>query len=249
MGFVWPLHTQARQLPGQVRAEPKEKWILQFSLFGVFLSETSWFSGINLRIDIPWNRKAVEPSFPCSCRWTVTCLWWEALPLWLFPSFVFQVFGQTPFYTVENAQWSLWPEIPHDMVSKILEWRKVCGGGRRSWIWSATGWGRRRDPEDDWKELWSEHIEQTVSIQVDISFFCVFPTWASDAGEFFPLYSNPWFTNGIHLSCPLWPLGSRCLEHCVWKNSEATPKPERAWELIGNACHGCGTGSGSPWAT
>ncbi|KAM5202878.1 regulator of G-protein signaling protein-like isoform 3-T6 [Hipposideros larvatus] len=37
----------------------------------------------------------------------------------------FQVFGQTPFYTVENAQWSLWPEIPHDMIAKykgLLTW-------------------------------------------------------------------------------------------------------------------------------
>ncbi|KAM8812085.1 regulator of G-protein signaling protein-like [Rhynchonycteris naso] len=35
------------------------------------------------------------------------------------------VFGQTPFYTVENAQWSLWPEIPHDLVPKykgLLTW-------------------------------------------------------------------------------------------------------------------------------
>ncbi|XP_054443492.1 regulator of G-protein signaling protein-like [Pteronotus mesoamericanus] len=35
------------------------------------------------------------------------------------------VFGQTPFYTVENAEWSLWPEIPHDLVSKykgLLTW-------------------------------------------------------------------------------------------------------------------------------
>ncbi|KAF6293648.1 regulator of G protein signaling like 1 [Rhinolophus ferrumequinum] len=35
------------------------------------------------------------------------------------------VFGQTPFYTVENAQWSLWPEIPHDMIAKykgLLTW-------------------------------------------------------------------------------------------------------------------------------
>ncbi|XP_066113120.1 regulator of G-protein signaling protein-like [Saccopteryx bilineata] len=35
------------------------------------------------------------------------------------------IFGQTPFYTVENAQWSLWPEIPHDLVPKykgLLTW-------------------------------------------------------------------------------------------------------------------------------
>ncbi|XP_015425376.1 PREDICTED: regulator of G-protein signaling protein-like [Myotis davidii] len=35
------------------------------------------------------------------------------------------VFGQTPFYTVENAQWSLWPEIPHDLIPKykgLLTW-------------------------------------------------------------------------------------------------------------------------------
>ncbi|XP_053772073.1 regulator of G-protein signaling protein-like isoform X2 [Desmodus rotundus] len=35
------------------------------------------------------------------------------------------VFGQTPFYTVENAEWSLWPEIPHDLISKysgLLTW-------------------------------------------------------------------------------------------------------------------------------
>ncbi|XP_036891195.1 regulator of G-protein signaling protein-like [Sturnira hondurensis] len=29
------------------------------------------------------------------------------------------VFGQTPFYTVENAEWSLWPEIPHDLISEF----------------------------------------------------------------------------------------------------------------------------------
>ncbi|XP_045439113.1 regulator of G-protein signaling protein-like [Pipistrellus kuhlii] len=35
------------------------------------------------------------------------------------------VFGQTPFYTVENAQWSLCPEIPHDFIPKykgLLSW-------------------------------------------------------------------------------------------------------------------------------
>ncbi|XP_015441616.1 regulator of G-protein signaling protein-like [Pteropus alecto] len=35
------------------------------------------------------------------------------------------VFGQTPFYTVDNAQWSLWPEIPHDLTAKykgLLTW-------------------------------------------------------------------------------------------------------------------------------
>lgn len=58
----------------------------------------------------------------------------EALPLSLFPSFLLQVFGQTPFYTVDNAQWSLWPEIPHDLVSEILEWQRVWDGGRGSRI-------------------------------------------------------------------------------------------------------------------
>ncbi|KAH0503536.1 Regulator of G-protein signaling protein-like [Microtus ochrogaster] len=35
------------------------------------------------------------------------------------------VFGQTPFYNVENSQWSLWPEIPYDLVAKykgLLTW-------------------------------------------------------------------------------------------------------------------------------
>ncbi|XP_012658032.1 regulator of G-protein signaling protein-like [Otolemur garnettii] len=35
------------------------------------------------------------------------------------------VFGQTPMYTVENSQWSLWPEIPSDTVAKykgLLTW-------------------------------------------------------------------------------------------------------------------------------
>nr|XP_044614435.1 regulator of G-protein signaling protein-like isoform X1 [Equus asinus] len=35
------------------------------------------------------------------------------------------VFGQTPFYTVENSQWSLWPEIPYDLIAKykgLLTW-------------------------------------------------------------------------------------------------------------------------------
>nr|XP_045732353.1 regulator of G-protein signaling protein-like [Mirounga angustirostris] len=35
------------------------------------------------------------------------------------------VFGQTPFYTVENSQWSLWPEIPYDLMAKykgLLTW-------------------------------------------------------------------------------------------------------------------------------
>ncbi|XP_077013300.1 regulator of G-protein signaling protein-like [Tamandua tetradactyla] len=35
------------------------------------------------------------------------------------------VFGQVPFYTVENSQWSLWPEIPHDLIAKykgLLTW-------------------------------------------------------------------------------------------------------------------------------
>ncbi|KAM7053660.1 regulator of G-protein signaling protein-like [Molossus nigricans] len=35
------------------------------------------------------------------------------------------VFGQAPFYTVENAQWSLWPEIPYDLIPKykgLLTW-------------------------------------------------------------------------------------------------------------------------------
>ncbi|XP_008072595.1 regulator of G-protein signaling protein-like [Carlito syrichta] len=35
------------------------------------------------------------------------------------------VFGQTPFYTVEISQWSLWPEIPYDLIAKykgLLTW-------------------------------------------------------------------------------------------------------------------------------
>ncbi|XP_006142391.1 regulator of G-protein signaling protein-like isoform X2 [Tupaia chinensis] len=35
------------------------------------------------------------------------------------------VFGQTPIYTVENSQWSLWPEIPYNLISKykgLLTW-------------------------------------------------------------------------------------------------------------------------------
>uniref|UniRef100_A0A8C2VIN9 Regulator of G protein signaling like 1 n=1 Tax=Chinchilla lanigera TaxID=34839 RepID=A0A8C2VIN9_CHILA len=35
------------------------------------------------------------------------------------------VFGQTPCYTVENSQWSLWPEIPYNLISKykgLLTW-------------------------------------------------------------------------------------------------------------------------------
>ncbi|XP_075853112.1 regulator of G-protein signaling protein-like [Microcebus murinus] len=35
------------------------------------------------------------------------------------------VFGQTPFYTVENSQWSLWPELPYNLVAKykgLLTW-------------------------------------------------------------------------------------------------------------------------------
>ncbi|KAG8517139.1 Regulator of G-protein signaling protein-like, partial [Galemys pyrenaicus] len=35
------------------------------------------------------------------------------------------VFGQTPFYTVENSEWSLWPELPYDLIAKykgLLTW-------------------------------------------------------------------------------------------------------------------------------
>ncbi|KAM5237771.1 regulator of G-protein signaling protein-like [Ctenodactylus gundi] len=35
------------------------------------------------------------------------------------------VFGQTPLYNVENSQWSLWPEIPYDLIPKykgLLTW-------------------------------------------------------------------------------------------------------------------------------
>ncbi|PNJ53662.1 RGSL1 isoform 9, partial [Pongo abelii] len=35
------------------------------------------------------------------------------------------VFGQTPFYTVENSQWSLWPEMPCNLIAKykgLLTW-------------------------------------------------------------------------------------------------------------------------------
>ncbi|XP_048214133.1 regulator of G-protein signaling protein-like [Perognathus longimembris pacificus] len=35
------------------------------------------------------------------------------------------VFGQTPFYTVESSQWSLWPEMPYDLMckyKKLLTW-------------------------------------------------------------------------------------------------------------------------------
>ncbi|XP_058394059.1 regulator of G-protein signaling protein-like isoform X2 [Diceros bicornis minor] len=35
------------------------------------------------------------------------------------------VFGQTPFYTVDNSEWSLWPEMPYDLIAKykgLLTW-------------------------------------------------------------------------------------------------------------------------------
>ncbi|XP_058286556.1 regulator of G-protein signaling protein-like isoform X5 [Hylobates moloch] len=58
------------------------------------------------------------------------------------------VFGQTPFYTVENSQWSLWPEIPCNLElisfikspegAKMMRWKKAdqwllqkCIGGVR----------------------------------------------------------------------------------------------------------------------
>ncbi|ELW70898.1 Regulator of G-protein signaling protein-like protein [Tupaia chinensis] len=48
------------------------------------------------------------------------------------------VFGQTPIYTVENSQWSLWPEIPYNLVTKMMRWKKAdqwllekCIGGVR----------------------------------------------------------------------------------------------------------------------
>ena len=41
---------------------------------------------------------------------------WVCLFLFRSPHFSLQVFGQTPFYNVEKSQWSLWPEIPYDLV-------------------------------------------------------------------------------------------------------------------------------------
>ncbi|KAM4861329.1 regulator of G-protein signaling protein-like isoform 2-T2 [Thomomys bottae] len=61
------------------------------------------------------------------------------------------VFGQTPFYTVESSQWSLWPEIPYDLElisfiksqegAKMMRWQKAdqwllekCIGGVRGML-------------------------------------------------------------------------------------------------------------------
>jgi len=45
-------------------------------------------------------------------------LGWGSWRIFLFklPHSSSQVFGQTPFYNVELSQWSLWPEIPYDLV-------------------------------------------------------------------------------------------------------------------------------------
>lgn len=43
--------------------------------------------------------------------------------------FLSQVFGQTPFYNVENSQWSLWPEIPYDLVRFLNGKRFRAEGG------------------------------------------------------------------------------------------------------------------------
>lgn len=66
---------------------------------------------------------------------------------------------------------------------------------------------------------------QTASSQVDISPFCVLPHGQTIAGEFSPLYPSLWSASDIHLLCPLWSLGGKCLEHHL-ENSGATPQQE-----------------------
>lgn len=65
--------------------------------------------------------------------------------------FLLQVFGQTPFYTVENSQWSLWPEIPFDMV-RFLNVRGfgMGGEGAKFEVWGEKWRGKReRRPRGD----------------------------------------------------------------------------------------------------
>lgn len=61
-----------------------------------------------------------------------------------FPSFLLQVFGQTPFYAVENSQWSLWPEIPYDVV-RFLNGRGfgLGGEGTKFEVWHERWRGKR----------------------------------------------------------------------------------------------------------
>lgn len=66
-------------------------------------------------------------------------LWRRFLSQSYFPS---QVFGQTPFYNVENSQWSLWPEIPYNLVRFLNGTRfRAEGGG----VFEEFGHGEEED--------------------------------------------------------------------------------------------------------
>ena len=62
------------------------------------MGKASWFTGINLRINVPWNRKAVEPLFPCDYRWTMTLSRRDALdPFGCFLAFFFRSLARHHF--------------------------------------------------------------------------------------------------------------------------------------------------------
>lgn len=62
------------------------------------MRKASWFTGINLRINVPWNRKAVEPLFPCDYRWTMTLSQRDALdPFGCFLAFFFRSLARHHF--------------------------------------------------------------------------------------------------------------------------------------------------------
>lgn len=149
-----------------------------------------WFGVINLRINDPSNRKTAEPLFLHGCR-TTSWIWREALALWLFPGFLLQVFGQTPFYNVEKSQWSLWPEIPHDLVSRSLGWQRVWGRGRESCIWSMD-WEREGKKEvREWLKETTRQVSRRNSIKPGEDF--TFLPWASNSWRILSLYSSPLF--------------------------------------------------------
>lgn len=194
-------------------------------------------------MNVSWNRKAMEPLFPCGCNAP-----WHVREEMLYPLGCFLVFFcrssvrhhfiQLKMHSGACGQKCLmtW------WVRALLQWWPSWGGGLRE-LNGKCDWEREKEKGKQVSRANSikpvRHFSFVHSYHLSKRYWWV-PSFI------FQLRVSKWdFISPAHCD---W-MGSRCLKHCVEKNSEATPKPERVWELIGNARCGCGVGSNSPWAT
>lgn len=195
-------------------------------------------------MNVPWNRKAMEPLFLCGRDAPRHVREEKLYPFGCFLVFFCRSSARHHFIQLKMHSGACGQKyLITWWVRALLQWRRSWGGGLRELKWKCDWEERERGRGKQVSR--ANSIKPVRHFSFVHSYHLAKRCWWVLSFLFQSMVSKGDFI--CHAHCD-W-LGSRCLKHCVEKNPEATSKPERVWELIGNAWRGCGVGSHSPWAT